>query len=169
MGMHNQPHPVDLTLNWVSLFSAKERDELAKLVLPALSPESNDETCTPSSQLQTWLQNLFMLQPRQIVGRLLGFCTAVEFFALEDRGSATGWDHLARVNEAVRDALLYKGHPQSFVAPLSEALLEIPLRRVRWLQQSERWRSLRRGYLSETSLRQWLKASDRAWLLVPVD
>lgn len=166
--MQNQVNPVDLAINWVNLFSAKERDELARLVLPALLQDFGADPIDPSAVLQTWLQNLNSLEPRQIIGRLLNFCSAVEFFALEDRGSAAGWDHLFKVNEAVRDALLNKGHTLDYVAPLSEAILEIPLRRMRWLHQSERWRSLRRGYLSESSLRKWLKASDRAWLLVPV-
>lgn len=164
--MTNQNNPTEHVILWVNQFSPRERDELSALVLCSLLPGSPDTF--DSSALLNWLEQVGNLSARQVVGHLLAFISAVEFFALPDRGTESGWDHLLSVNEAVLNALLAKGHGETYVSPLSEALREIPLRRKRWLQQAERWQTLRKSFLSDNALQRWLKVTDKSWLLVPL-
>lgn len=160
-------HPIDVIEEWIVRFSPRERGELAELVIKTISSSLPAEEQSVDT-ISLWTTRVKSLPPRQSVGHILSFCAAVEFFIIHDRGSYEGWDHLALVNESVKNALLHKGHSEQFVSPITEALLEMPMRRKRWLQQAERWRTLRKTTLSETSLHQWLSAKDRAWLLVPL-
>lgn len=158
------PHPLDALLEWIQVFSTPDRDDIAALTLP---PRASRDITPASSErprgehMLEWIQSLYAEEPRRAIGDLISFIAALEFFVLHERGTEDGWSGMLAVNEQVRTALLQRGQSIAYVEPLSKALLEMPLKKQRWLKQSHKWRDLRSTSLSNDTLMHWLYQSDR--------
>lgn len=163
------PHPLDELIEWLKVFSITDRDDIAALTCapaPVLGETQATKT-TRGEDMLGWLRSLYEAEPRRAIGEMVAFIAALEFFVLHERGTEEGWSGMLMVNEQVRTELLLRGQSMAYVEPLSKALLEMPLKKKRWLKQSERWHRLRATSLSNETLMRWLYQSDRSLACVP--
>jgi hypothetical protein len=164
-------HPLDALVEWFQSFSEADRAEIAYLTL--YTPCDFKTSDQRISRLQAgdilgMLRELYKKDPRHTISEMVSFMAAVDFFVWHERGTEYGWNEILKLSENVKSDLLQRGHSLEYVAPLSRAVMEMPLKKKRWLKQSNSWQLLRLSSLSNTSLMNWLYHFERHIGLVPI-